>query len=50
VINNDLNAIVVDNDDDVFQIDLAEFLAARREMANVAIDTQQDRVLALANN
>jgi hypothetical protein len=50
VINNDLNAIVVDNDNDVFQIDLAEFLAARREMANCSIDAQQDRVLALANN
>jgi N-terminal domain of anti-restriction factor ArdC/IrrE N-terminal-like domain len=50
VINNDTNAIVVDNDDDVFQIDLAEFLAARREMANCSIDTQQDRVLALASN
>jgi hypothetical protein len=50
VINNDLNAIVVDNDDDVFQIDLAEFLAARREMANCSIDAQQDKVLALASN
>jgi IrrE N-terminal-like domain/N-terminal domain of anti-restriction factor ArdC len=49
-ISDSLNAIVVDNDDDIFQIDLAEFLAARREMANVAIDAPQDRVLALASN
>ncbi len=49
-ISGSLNAIVVDNNDDVFQIDLAEFLAARREMANVAIDAQQDKVLALASN
>jgi hypothetical protein len=50
VINNDINAIVVDNDDDVFQIDLAEFLGARREMASCSIDPQRDSVLALANN
>jgi hypothetical protein len=49
-INNDINAIVVDNDDDVFQIDLAEFLAARREMANCSIDPQRDKVLALISN
>jgi hypothetical protein len=50
VINNDINAIVVDNDNDVFQIDLAEFLAARREMANCSINTQRDKVLALTSD
>jgi hypothetical protein len=57
-ISDSLNAIVVDNNDDIFQIDLAEFLTARREMANAAIaslalkaiNAQQDKVLALASN
>jgi hypothetical protein len=40
-----------ENDDDgVFQLDIAEILAARRELANCSIDSQQDKVLALARN
>jgi hypothetical protein len=38
------------DDDDVFQLDIAEILAARRELANCSIDSQRDKVLALASN
>jgi hypothetical protein len=38
------------DDDDVFQLDIAEILAARRELANCSIDSKQDKVLALASS
>jgi N-terminal domain of anti-restriction factor ArdC/IrrE N-terminal-like domain len=37
------------DDDDVFQLDVAEILAARRELANCSIDSKRDKVLALAS-
>jgi hypothetical protein len=38
------------DDDDVVQLDIAEILAARRELANCSIDSKQDKVLALASS